>query len=224
LLQARVPAQPAAGSKRALTEIKLRSDPAPARLRPHETLVLQVLAYGQVTEGEQTKRVRLRVGGAKLQVQQPNGGWLSKSFRYQWKESEPFYGEENVGLAGRLLSRTTTKFTLQDAFLYTAPEQPGRYTVRAELKGKTASLAIEVTRRAPSRRTREQKSFSGGNPSPATPIAAWPSTTPPSWRKRLGGSPNRITWRASISTATGREKTTGTTNRWAAPRLTSTTP
>jgi hypothetical protein len=161
LLQARVPTQSAAGSKRALTEIKLRSDPAPARIRPHETLVLQVLAYGQVTEGEQTKRIRLRVGGAKLWVQQPNGGWLSKPFRYQWKESEPFYGEENVGLAGRLLSRTTTKFTLQDAFLYTAPEQPGRYTVKAELKGKTASLTIEVTRRAPSRRTREQKSFSG---------------------------------------------------------------
>ena len=74
-----------------LSEIRLRAIPEDARVRPFETLVVQVLAYGELTdEAGETKKVRLRKGGAKLTVKGSEAGWLSKPFRYQGEE-EAFY-------------------------------------------------------------------------------------------------------------------------------------
>jgi hypothetical protein len=43
--------------------------------------------------------------------------------------------------------------------LYTAPERPGTYRVRAELDGKTAEIDLTVALDAPSRRRTERVSF-----------------------------------------------------------------
>lgn len=140
----------------AVTEIKLHTDPAEPRVRPLEHVVIQVRAYGRV--GERTGRIRR--DGASLKVE-PGGGWISKPFRFQGEEDEPFV-EEFQSRVGQIFGQLTGQYVLQDAFLYTAPEQAGRYRVEATLEGKTAEVLIEVDPSAPSRRKPEKHSFGSG--------------------------------------------------------------
>ncbi len=142
------------GKKLPVTEIRLRSDPPEARVRPFETLVVQVLAYGQ--EGEQ--KVRLRRTGAVMRVKEPSGGWLSKPFAFQGKDEEPFF-EESQSRAWNIFAGASGQFVIKDAFLYTAPQTPGKYHLVAELEGKQAEIEIEVTPEAPSRRKAESVEF-----------------------------------------------------------------
>ena len=142
-----------------VTEIKLRSDPAKAHVRPFQNLVIQVLAYGEVTEGDENRKIRLREGDAKVKIREESGGWLSKAFRYQGEEIEPFYQKEDVGLSSLIFGRASSQFVLKDAFLYTAPQRPGSYRVEVELGGKTASIVVEVDYKAPSGRSPEVVQF-----------------------------------------------------------------
>ncbi len=153
-----------AGAQVKVSEIRIKTDPANATIRPFETAVLQVLIYGVVSDPEgKPKRVRLQ-GGAEFQVVDRDGGWLSKPFRYQGSEDEPFYGDQQKGLLG-ILNRAEENFVLQDAVLYTAPERRGNYQVQASLEGKTATVTIRVDPNAPSRRKPERISFPGEPPS-----------------------------------------------------------
>jgi len=147
----------AARSQTAVTELKLHTDPAEPRVRPLEHVVIQVRVYGRV--GEKTGRIRR--DGASLKVE-AGGGWISKPFRFQGQEDEPFL-EEFQSRAGRIFGELAGQYVLQDAFLYTAPERPGRYKVEAELDGRTADIVIEVDRSAPSRRKPEKYNFGGGS-------------------------------------------------------------
>ena len=89
-----------------LSEIRLRTDPEDARVRPFETLVVQVLAYGDLTDEDGLKKkVRLRKGAANLVVKGSDPGWLSKPFRYQGKEDESFYQQAGAGLGAVILAR-----------------------------------------------------------------------------------------------------------------------
>lgn len=137
-----------------VTEIALRTDPSDARVRPLETLVVQVLAYGR--DGDQ--KVRLRRGGARVKVSEPGGGWLSKAFAFQGKEEEKFF-DESKSSVWNVFTKASSEFVIKDAFLYTAPEKPGKYRLVAELEGKQAEIQIEVTPEAPSRRKPEKVSF-----------------------------------------------------------------
>jgi hypothetical protein len=151
----------AVGAARAqlpVTEVRLRTDPAGARIRPYENLVVQVLAYGETSEGEQRKKVRLQKGATKIRLRESGGGWLSKPFRYQGQDDEPFFEGSGSRLRA-ILEKATTDFVLQDAVLYTAPERPGKYTIEVELEGKTAAVTIDVNRDAPSRRPAETSQF-----------------------------------------------------------------
>ena len=140
-----------------LSEISLRADPADAQVRPLETLTVQVIAYGQA-EGL-AERVRLQKGGATWSLTE-GGGWISKPFRFQGEESESFYQPAEKGLTSLLFRQATSRFVLQDAVLYTAPEQEGVYTVEALLDGKKATLDITVSAHAPARTPAEVSSFS----------------------------------------------------------------
>jgi|YNPMSStandDraft_1061717.scaffolds.fasta_scaffold00223_10 hypothetical protein len=142
------------GSKVPVTEIRLRTDPPGARVRPWETLVIQVLAYGQ--NGEE--KVRLRRTGASLRVRQPGGGWLSKPFAFQGKDDEKFF-EESPSRAWNIFAGASGQFVIKDAVLYTAPEKPGKYVVQAELEGKQAEIEIEVSENVPSRKKPESFDF-----------------------------------------------------------------
>ena len=135
---------PGVSGQNGVTEIRLRTDPVKAQVRPHENLVIQVLAYGEIVEGDQSKKGRLREGGARLQIKGENSGWLSKPFRYQGEEKDPFYEKPDAGLGALIFGRARTRYVLKDAVLYTAPDRPGKYEVEAELEGKIASIMIEV--------------------------------------------------------------------------------
>jgi hypothetical protein len=141
----------------AVTEIKLHTDPAEPRVRPFEQVVIQVRAYGKV--GEQTGR--LRRDGAAVKVADAGGGWLSKPFKYQGQDDEPFL-DEFQSRAGRIFGQLAGQYVLQDSVLYTAPEKPGRYRVEATLEGKSAAVTIHVDPSAPARRKPEKHSFAAG--------------------------------------------------------------
>ena len=140
-----------------LSEIRLRTDPEDARVRPFETLVVQVLAYGDLTDEDGLKKkVRLRKGAANLVVKGSDPGWLSKPFRYQGKEDEPFYQQEGAGLGAVILGRVQSDFGLKDSVLYTAPAKAGNYQIEADIDGKTASITVTVDPKAASRRKQEK--------------------------------------------------------------------
>ncbi|MBI1354910.1 MAG: hypothetical protein GC160_11235 [Acidobacteria bacterium] len=144
-----------------LTEIVLRADPE-AQVRPLETLPLQVLAYGKVDGG--ADRVRMELGGAQWTAPE-GGGWLSKPFRFQGAENENFYQPPDKGFASKIFREATSRFLLQDTALYTAPEKEGTYRIQASLEGKTATLDVVVSSKAPSRKPAEIRSFSAEQPS-----------------------------------------------------------
>ena len=144
-----------------VTEIQLRADPADARVRPLESVVIQLLAYGEVADGAdgEMKRVRLQKNAGGFELKDSRAGWLSKPFRFQGREDEAFCEERGQGLGAVLLGLATGQFAFKDAVLFTAGERAGRYRVEATLDGKTASLEIEVTDRAPSRKPAERTAF-----------------------------------------------------------------
>jgi hypothetical protein len=137
----------------AVTEIKIHADPS-AKVRPNESIALQVRAYGR--SGGQTGRVRQ--DGAELKMLDSNGGWLSKPYRFQGKDDEEFV-EAYQSQAGKIFGQLTGQYVMQDAAIYTAPDKAGRYRVQAKLSGKVATLTIEVTPSAPSNRPAEQFAF-----------------------------------------------------------------
>ncbi len=151
-----------AQNQAAVSEIKVRLDPADGRVRPHQSLVVQVLAYSEVAgEDGKTQKVRLREGGAKVVLKNSNAGWLSKAFRYQGSESEAFYSPAGSGLGSIIFGRAQASYLLQDAVLFTAADRPGKYTIEATLKGKTASATVHVDRNARSRKPKEKVNFPG---------------------------------------------------------------
>ena len=151
----------AAPAQLPVTDIQLRADPADARVRPLESVVIQLRVYGEVADGAdgETKRVRLQRSAGRFELEDGRAGWLSKPFRFQGREDEEFHQERGEGLGAVLLGRATGQFVLKDAALFTAGERAGRYRVETTLDGKTASLEIEVTDRAPSRKPAERTTF-----------------------------------------------------------------
>ncbi|MBM3746631.1 MAG: hypothetical protein FJW34_12615, partial [Acidobacteria bacterium] len=139
------------GKKTAVTEIAVKSHPAEASVRPFETLVIQVLAYG--LDGE--KKVRLRRTGAAVRLQQKDTGWLSKPFAFQGREEEGFL-EESASTAWNIFREASSEYVIKDCVLYTAPEKPGKYRLEAELEGQRAEFDVEVAAEAPSTRKPEK--------------------------------------------------------------------
>jgi hypothetical protein len=154
---------PAAGlwGETKITELKLRVDPAEARVRPFETVMVQVLVYG--TAGE--RKGRLQSANWQIRLREEGGGWLSKPFKFQGQDSEAFVEEQESSLLS-IINRGVGQFTIKDAVLYTAPEKAGRYTVEVTSGSLRAETAIEVTAEAASRLTAEKTSFG-----PETPAA-----------------------------------------------------
>lgn len=143
-----------------IDEIKIHSAVEDARVRPFETVELQVRVYGKVGAEEG----RLRRDGAKMKVLDDNGGWMSKPFRFQGTDDEGFV-DQYQSRAGRIFGQIAGQYVLQDGFLYSAPEKPGDYRVEAELEGHKATLTLHVDQNAPSRRKQETTSFDGEPPS-----------------------------------------------------------
>ncbi len=154
----------ASAQQLALKELALRADPSGVAIRPLDSIPVQALYYGQ--DGDQ--RIRLRLDGATFSLAAENSGWLSKPFRFQGNETEPFYEAPNQGLTSIIFGRASAQFVLQDAVVYTAPAEPGEYEIRAALNGIEASLKITVAADAASLLPDETTSFS------AEPASTYP--------------------------------------------------
>lgn len=146
-----------------ITELKLRVDPAEARVRLFETVTVQVLVYG--TAGE--KKGRLQSADWQIRLREEGGGWLSKPFKFQGEDGEAFVAERENSILS-IINRNVGQFTVKDTVLYTAPERAGRYTVEVTSGSLRAETAIEVTADAASRLTPEKTSF-GPEPSAGDP-------------------------------------------------------
>ena len=147
-----------------LTEIQLKTEPSAVRVRPYESLNVQVLAFGEVEEDGEKKKVRIGGGGVQFTLSGNNAGWLSKPFRFRGRKADSLVAS---GLQSLFGGRPDDDFGV-DAVLYTAPQRAGSYEIEAQLKDKKAKIKIEVHSGARSFRKAERTSF------PAEPHAPDP--------------------------------------------------
>jgi hypothetical protein len=155
-----------------IEEYKLVPDPKEATVRPGETLVLQVRAYGRIEQaGQEARRGRLEPGSYRIRVVEPEGGWLSKAFKYQGEDNERIERAQNSGWKG-ILFEQKAQYTMKDSHLYTAPKTPGKYTVEVTVTSGgqivTGRQVVEVTAEAPSRWVKPEKTF-GAEPKDDSP-------------------------------------------------------
>lgn len=146
----------AAMAQVSVTGAKIVADPE-ARVRPFETLMLQVRVYGQRSNATGTEVGRLLRGGPKVTISD-GGGWVSKPFKYPGKDDEKFL-QEKASTFGGIFQTLTKDYVVQDSVLYTAPEKPGKYKVSVDIEGQKAEIEIEVTDAVASRKKQEKISF-----------------------------------------------------------------
>ena len=110
----------------AVREIELVTDPMNARVRPYESIVVRIFAYGLATDQPGGPvRVALRRGPAALHLRDASLGWLSKPFRFQGLPTSPLRERTQVGFEAQLFSMADRQSRLQDAVLFTASGKQG---------------------------------------------------------------------------------------------------
>ena len=147
-------------TQEAITKVSVETFPKDQRVCPLESMVLQLVVNGNVSDrsGEK-KNVLLKENATNFKILDKNGGWLSKPFLYQgnktlsneFKTTNPLEALMGVG----------KDFLWQDSVLYTAPEKSGKYKIEVKVANKVATVEIEVTPKASSSRVSEKISFSG---------------------------------------------------------------
>lgn len=137
-------------------EIRFHFDPE-ARVRPEESVVIQVQVWGDAIAKDGTKTSGRLRETATPQVADGQG-WVSKPFRYQGTETDSFLNTAGGGFA-QILQSVSGQFVMKDAVLYTAPPQAGTYTVEAEFKGVKGTAQITVAADAPPRKPEEKTTF-----------------------------------------------------------------
>ena len=138
-----------------LTEIQLKTEPENARVRPHESLYVQIVAFGEVEEEGEKKKVQVSGDGARFTLRSDDGGWLSKPFRFQGRKADSLVAS---GIKSFFGGEDSDEFG-EDAVFYTAPQRTGSYEIEAQLEDKKAKIKIEVQSNAPSLREPERNSF-----------------------------------------------------------------
>jgi hypothetical protein len=138
-----------------VTRLELRLDPAGGRIRPMESVVLQVRMFGRVTQNGESKEGRIRKDDFRVSV---TGGWYSKPFRYQGREDNGFL-TNSAGAFGKILEKMATNYVVKDCVLYTAPTQPGRYRIEVTSGNLRESVEIAVDPNATPLMPAEQVNF-----------------------------------------------------------------
>lgn len=146
-----------------VSEITASTDPPRGVIRPFETAVVQVQAYGAVANAEgKVERVRLEAGGVEFRILDRDGGWLSKPFAQPAADRQRFTRRRQAASRAVLDPSTLNPGAapaLRDSVLFTAPGRPGVYRVEAALEGKNAAVTLRVEAGAPSLRPPEKVSF-----------------------------------------------------------------
>ncbi|MCS7026237.1 MAG: hypothetical protein NZV14_15670 [Bryobacteraceae bacterium] len=146
-----------------VTDLRFRCVPQDCRVRPLETLVVQVLVDGEIpsTSGE-PRRGRLRRAPGPMKVVESEGGWVSKPFKFQGEDPGGFV-DSGGGALQQIFSKVAGDFIVQDSFLYSAPPTPGVYTLENDSEGVKKQLNVTVTEEAPSQVKPEEYHFGPEN-------------------------------------------------------------
>ena len=131
-------------------ELELRTIPSDARVRPFDSIAVQVIALGSPS-GDPTgfERTRLNRGLAAFHLRDGRAGWLSKPFRFQGLDEQPWRTGPRRGTEGRLATMTLQQSILQDTVLFTASGREGEAVLTATLDGVAGSVVIRVDSEAP---------------------------------------------------------------------------
>lgn len=142
-----------------VTGLRFRCVPEDCRVRPLETLVVQVLVDGEIpVKDAEPRKGRLRRSPGPMRVLEDGGGWVSKAFRFQGEDPGGFV-DSSDSFFRSVFSKVAGDFIIQDAFLYSAPETPGVYTLENDTEGIKGQVKIQVTPEAPSNRKPEEVNF-----------------------------------------------------------------
>ncbi|MCC6362950.1 MAG: hypothetical protein IT165_05465 [Bryobacterales bacterium] len=139
--------------------LRFNCDPSDCRVRPFETLVVQVLVDGEMTVSNgETRKGRLHRTPGQLKVSSANWGWVSKPFKFQGSDPGGYIDTGGGTFAG-IFAKMAGDYIVADSFLYTAPETSGTYTLTDDTEGVTGEVKITVDANAPSRKKAEEVNF-----------------------------------------------------------------
>lgn len=140
-----------------VTRIAIQAEPG-TKLRPNESAVLLVKVYGEIAGVNDNKEGRVRQTGWNINVFPNDGGWLSKAFKYQGKDTEPVI-EAAASRFTSIFRGVTGQFLQKDAVVYHAPSAPGKYRVEAAIGSVRGSVEFEVAEDAPAQSKPERWTF-----------------------------------------------------------------
>lgn len=146
-----------------VTGMRFNCVPAECKVRPFETMVVQVLVDGELPDKEgNLKKGRLRRAPGRLKVVDKDAGFISKPFKFQGTDPGGFLEVSSGGL-GSIFKKVAGDFTVFDSFIYVAPEKPGTYKLEAETDGVRAEQAVTVDAAAPTQKKVEEINFGPEN-------------------------------------------------------------
>lgn len=126
-----------------ITALRFNCVPADCRVRPFESIPIQVMVDGELTlKDGSTKKGRLRRAPGPVRVVEKDGGAVSKVFKFQGKDSGGFV--ETSGGIGSIFRTVSSDFTVFDSVMYVAPEKPGTYTLECDTEGVKGELKVTV--------------------------------------------------------------------------------
>lgn len=142
-----------------VTGLRFNCVPSDCKVRPFESIVVQVLVDGEIAvkDGDPRKG-RLRRAPGTLKVVDKDGGWVSKVFKFPGTDPGGFADSGGSALSS-IFQKVAGELIVQDSFLYTAPEKEGVYKLENETEGVKGELSITVDRNAPSQKKPEEVSF-----------------------------------------------------------------
>jgi hypothetical protein len=146
-----------------VTDLRFRCVPQDCKVRPLETMVVQVLVDGEIpVSGGEPRKGRLRRAPGAMKVVEPGGGWVSKPFKFQGDDPGG-YAESSGGAFRQIFQKVAGDFIVQDSFLYSAPETAGTYTLENDTEGVKKQLKVTVAADAPSQVKPEEYHFGPEN-------------------------------------------------------------
>jgi hypothetical protein len=142
-----------------VTALRFNCVPSDCKVRPLESIVIQVLVDGEiaVTSGD-PKKGRLRRTPGQLKVTGKDGGWVSKPFKFQGSDPGG-YVESSTSTFSSIFQKVAGDYIVQDAFLYTAPEKAGTYSLENDTEGVKGQMKVTVDAGATAQKKPEEISF-----------------------------------------------------------------
>ncbi|MBL8179921.1 MAG: hypothetical protein JNK48_34895 [Bryobacterales bacterium] len=141
-----------------VTGLRFNCLPADCKVRPLESIVVQVLVDGEIAVANSDPRKgRLRRAPGAMKALDKDGGWVSKPFKFPGTDPGGF--TDGGSAIGSIFQRVAGDFIVQDSFLYTAPEKAGTYRLESDTEGVKAQVTITVDSNAASQKKAEEFNF-----------------------------------------------------------------